>query len=249
MLLTDRVAVVTGGGSGIGRASALALAQAGARVVIGNRNQEQGEATVAQIRAAGGEAWFRQTDITDPEAVRALVGLAQDRYGRLDIAFNNAGVFGPIGPMADQRAHDLLHVLDVNVRGTFLCMQAELNAMLAYGQGVIINNASTTGIRNNTKGVSFYAAAKSAVISLTRSAALEYADRGLRINAIAPGRIRTEMLAFAAGGNPDRFAAVVPAGRLGTPEEVAEAVVWLASDAARFVNGHILAVDGAFLAS
>jgi NAD(P)-dependent dehydrogenase (short-subunit alcohol dehydrogenase family) len=249
MHFDSAVALVTGGGSGIGRATALALAQHGARVVIGNRDVARGEETVALIRSAGGEALFQPTDVADDAAVRALVARAVAAYGRLDIAFNNAGLFGPAALLAEQRDEAFAQVFDVNVRGVFQCMRAELAVMLAQGRGAIINNASTTGLRNNTPGVALYAAAKSAVISLTRSAALEYAGRGIRVNAVAPGRVRTEMLTVAAGGDPERFAAIIPAGRLGTPEEVAGAVLWLASDAASFVNGHVVAVDGGFLAS
>ncbi|MGB9752096.1 glucose 1-dehydrogenase [Roseiflexus castenholzii] len=248
-MFDERVVLITGGGSGIGRATALAFGRHGARVVVGNRDRDAGEATVAAIQAMGGTALFVPTDVTRPTAVRALIDAAVETFGRLDVAFNNAGWFGSVAPLAEQDEHEFDPVFDTNVRGVFLCMKYELAQMLKQGQGVIINNASTTGIRNSTMGVALYAAAKAAVISLTRSAAIEYAAHGVRINAVAPGRIATDMLAKAGGGNPERFAAVIPMRRLGTSEEVAQAVLWLASSAASFVTGQVLGVDGGYLAS
>lgn len=241
--------LITGGGTGIGRATALAFARQGAWVVIGNRDERRGAETVAQIEAAGGTALFLPTDVTRPADVERLVRTGVTTFGRIDVLFNNAGTFGPLGLLAEQDADALDLVLQTNVRGVFLGMKYAIAQMLEQGGGAIVNNASTTGARNATLGVSLYAAAKAAVISLTRSAALEYAERGIRVNAVAPGRIATEMLTHAGGGNPERFAATLPMRRLGTPEEVAEAVLWLASDAAAFVTGHVLAVDGGFLAS
>jgi NAD(P)-dependent dehydrogenase (short-subunit alcohol dehydrogenase family) len=245
----DSVVVITGAGTGIGRATALAFGRQGARVVIGNRDRQRGQETAAQVQAAGGTVLYLPTDVTQAADVRRLIGTAVETFGRLDVLFNNAGTFGPIGPLAEQDEDALDQVLQTNVKGVFLGMKYALAQMLAQGHGVIVNNASTTGARNSTHGVALYAAAKSAVISLTKSAALEYATRGIRVNAVAPGRIATEMLTLAGGGQPERFAAILPMQRLGTPEEVAEAVLWLASDAASFVTGHILAVDGGYLAS
>lgn len=244
-----KTVVITGGSTGIGRATALAFAGQGARVVIGNRDEQRGAETVAAIEQIGGTAFFVPTDVTVAADVERLMRTAAERFGSLDVLFNNAGTFGPIGALATLDAAALDRVYATNVRGVFLGMQSALSVMLAQGHGTIVNNASTTGLRNATLGVSLYAAAKAAVISLTRSVALEYAERGIRINAVAPGRIATEMLAHAGGGNAEHFAATLPMRRLGTPEEVAEAVLWLASDAAAFVTGHVLAVDGGFLAS
>lgn len=246
-MLNGKVALVTGGGSGIGYATALALAQNGATVVIGNRRVEAGQKVVDDIQSAGGTAIFQQTDVTQPEQVQSLVDLAVSEFGRLDIAFNNAGGFGPVAPLGQQADADFDRIFEVNVKGVFLCMKAQIGQMLKQGSGVIINNASTTGIRNMTHGVSLYAASKSAVISFTKSAAIEYAQQGLRINAVVPGRIDTDMLR-SASQDVSRFAADLPMRRVGQPKEVADAVVWLASDHASFVTGHLLAVDGGFLA-
>lgn len=243
-----KIVLVTGGGTGIGRSAAVAFAAQGATVIIANRNQEAGQATVDTIGATGSTARFIQTDITEATQVTSLMETIVSEFGRLDVAFNNAGSFGTVGLLAEQQNDDFTRTFAVNVHGTFLCMKAELAIMVRQGHGCIINNASTSGVRNFTHGVAPYAAAKSAVVSLTQSAALEYATQGIRINAIVPGRVETEMLVTAGQGDASHFAEVVPMRRLGQPAEVADAVLWLASEQASFVTGHLLAVDGGILA-
>jgi NAD(P)-dependent dehydrogenase (short-subunit alcohol dehydrogenase family) len=246
----DRVALVTGGGTGIGRATALALAKAGvAAVVVSGRRAEPIEGVAAEIVAAGGRALALAADIAKPPDVERLVRAVVDRFGRLDIAVNNAGYQEPRAPLAAQDDETFSRVFDTNVRSVFQCMRAEIAAMLAGGRGgVIVNNASVSGTRNPNPGLSLYSASKAAVISLTRSAAMEYAPQGIRINAVAPGRVVTDMMLRSGIADMSAVAAGLPLRRMGQPEEVANAVVWLASDAASFVVGHILATDGGFLA-
>jgi NAD(P)-dependent dehydrogenase (short-subunit alcohol dehydrogenase family) len=246
----DRVALVTGGGTGIGRATALALAKAGvAAVVVSGRRAEPIEGVAAEIVAAGGRALALAADIAKPPDVERLVRAVVDRFGRLDIAVNNAGYQEPRAPLAAQDDETFSRVFDTNVRSVFQCMRAEIAAMLAGGRGgVIVNNASVSGTRNPNPGLSLYSASKAAVISLTRSAAMEYAPQGIRINAVSPGRVVTDMMLRSGIADMSAVAAGLPLRRMGQPEEVANAVVWLASDAASFVVGHILATDGGFLA-
>lgn len=242
-----KVALVTGGGSGIGRASALALAREGAAVAIAGRRREEGEAVAAEVAALGVPALFVRADVRRREEIAMLIDRVQERFGRLDIAFNNAGYQEPRAPLAEQAADCYDTVFDTNVRALYDCMQLQIPMMLAAG-GAIVNNTSVSGVRNPNPGLALYSAAKAAAISLTRSAAMEYAPQGIRINAVAPGRIVTDMMMRAGIADPSQIAAGLPARRMGEPEEVAAAVVWLASDAASFVHGHVLAVDGGFLA-
>ena len=248
--MRGKVCLVTGGGSGIGRATALRMASEGAgAIVVAGRRAAEIEATVSACRELGTEAIAVKTDITREEEVERLVGTAIERCGRLDVAFNNAGFQERRAPLEQQGMDVYDSVFDTNVRALFLCLRHQLPAMLAQGRGSIVVNASVSGVRNPNPGFSLYSASKAAAISLTRSAALENAPRGIRINAIAPGRVVTDMMLRSGVGDVATVSAGLPLRRMGTPEEVAEAVVWLLSDASSYVVGHVLAADGGFLAS
>jgi NAD(P)-dependent dehydrogenase (short-subunit alcohol dehydrogenase family) len=248
--LEGRVALVTGGGSGIGRATAVALAQAGAAaVVIVGRRPGRAEETAAVVRASGAECLVIPTDVAQLEDIERAMRCVVERFGRLDIAFNNAGFQETRTNLAEQDDATFTKVFDTNVRAVFHCMRLEVGAMLATGDGgVIINNASVSGTRNSNTGLSLYSASKAAVISLTRSAAMEYAGQGIRINAVSPGRVVTDMMLRSGIADMNQVSAGLPLRRMGRPEEVANVVVWLASDESSFVVGHVLSADGGFLA-
>jgi NAD(P)-dependent dehydrogenase (short-subunit alcohol dehydrogenase family) len=248
--MTGKVCLVTGGGSGIGRAAACRMAEKGAAaVVIAGRREAEIESAAAECRTFGARALAVRTDVTREDDVERLVRTVVERYGRLDIAFNNAGFQEKRAPIEQQADSVYDEVFDANVRSVFLCLRHQLPAMFAHGEGRIVINASVSGIRNPNLGLSLYSASKAAVISLMRSAALEAAPRGVRINAIAPGRVVTDMMLRSGVGDIASVAAGLPLRRMGEPDEVAEAVVWLLSDAASYVVGHVLAADGGFLAS
>lgn len=245
---SGKVAVITGAGRGIGRATALAFAQRGASIVAANRRVADGEKLVAEISAAGGNAHFVATDITQPDQIKRLIDEAVSRFGRLDIVFNNAGYQEPRTPVADTPDESFDRVFHTNARSAWLGMKYALAYMVPQGSGAIVNCASVSGLRNPNPGLALYSASKAAVISLTRSAAMEYAEKGIRINAVAPGRVVTDMMLGSKIMDMGAVAAGLPLRRMGKPEEVAEAVVWLASDAASFVVGHVLCTDGGFMA-
>ncbi|HZJ28289.1 MAG TPA: glucose 1-dehydrogenase [Acidimicrobiia bacterium] len=241
-----RVALVTGGASGIGRASALAFADVGAQVVVADVDETGGGETVSLIEAAGGEAIFVPTDVTEDAQVEALVAGAVARFGRLDWALNNAGTTGAGGFTADYDVEDWRRTIALNLTSVFLCLRHEIRVMAAAGGGAIVNMASGAGLRG-FPGLPAYVASKHGVVGLTRASALEYGSQGVRINAVCPGSTRTPMLEGYMGGDPKiekMMTRSVPLGRLGRPDEIAAAVVWLCSDAASFVNGHALAADG-----
>lgn len=245
-----KVALVTGGASGIGRATALAFAREGAKLVVADMNVEGGQQTVHMITEQGGEAIWVQTDVTQPTAVKALISKTVETYGRLDCAHNNAGISGGGHALTAEYSEERWHqVIAVNLTGVWLCMKYEIPQILSQGSGAIVNTASVAGLIGG-RGLAAYVASKHGVVGLTKTAALEYAQQGIRVNCVCPGVIHTPMTARGLS-DPERRARIIatePIGRVGTPEEVAEAVVWLCSDAASFVTGHTMTVDGGFVA-
>jgi NAD(P)-dependent dehydrogenase (short-subunit alcohol dehydrogenase family) len=249
MLMNGKVALVTGGSSGIGKAAVLAFAKEGAKVVIASRAPSSGEAAAAAVLETGGEARWVQTDVTQAEQVESLVQETLSTYGRLDYAFNNAGGGGKGGPIADIEAEEWDQTIETYLKSVWLCMKYEIPAMLAGGGGAIVNNSSVDGERAFPWDPA-YSAAKHGVLGLTKSAALQYVRRGIRINAVCPGWIKSPMLDELLA-DPDTEREILrhqPIGRLGGAEEVAQAVVWLCSEAASFIVGTALAVDGGYLA-
>jgi NAD(P)-dependent dehydrogenase (short-subunit alcohol dehydrogenase family) len=260
--LAGKVAIVTGGNSGIGRATAIAFAREGAAVVIAARDEERGAEVEREIRAAGGEAWFVPTDVALADDVEALVTSTVHRHGRLDIAFNNAGIAsGAMRPLADFDEAEFDRTIAVNLKSVWLCMKHQIRHMLARTPtgGVIVNTSSVNGLGGAASGA-IYSASKAGVLALTKSAAQEYGRQHIRVNALVAGAFRTPMLERvferAADGDPARIAGVAAGyealtalGRIGDPAEAADAVVWLCSDAARYVTGHSLIVDGGMTAA
>ena len=245
-LLEGKIALITGAGGGIGRASALTFAREGARLVLGDIAEDALAESARLVEEHGGEVATRVTDVTRRQDVAALVALAVERYGRLDCAFNSAGIPGRMQPFDEQGEEQYDRVMDTNVRGAWICTQEEVRAMLAGGGGSIVNASSGLGMIAAPQ-VSAYVTSKHAVLGLTRAAALEYARQGVRVNAVLPGVVDTAMpqeMFAAAPDAIDHIAETSPMGRLARPEEVAEAAAWLCSDRASYVNGHGLVVDG-----
>ena len=250
--LDGKTALVTGGGSGIGRAASLAYANDGARVVVVDVNVEGGEETIQQIKESGGEAILVHADVSNPKDTQAMVDQAVEAFGSLDCAFNNAGISGGRDRLltADYQEDDWDRVLSINLKGVWLCMKSEIPQMLKQGGGAIVNTASIAGLAG-LSGTVAYVAAKHGVTGLTKAAAVEYATSGIRVNAVCPGYIQTPLVQpiFQENdGMEERVASRHPMGRLGEPEEIAQAVLWLSSDAAAFVTGHTLPVDGGYMA-
>jgi NAD(P)-dependent dehydrogenase (short-subunit alcohol dehydrogenase family) len=247
--LEEKVALVTGGASGIGRATALTFAREGAKLVIADMNEEGGQQTVHMLTEQGGEAIFVRTDVSKAVEVQALISTVVETYGRLDCAHNNAGISGGGRARTAEYAEDTWHqVITVNLTGVWFCMKYEIPQMLSQGSGAIVNTASVAGLIGG-RGLAAYVASKHGVVGLTKTAALEYAQQGIRVNCVCPGVIQTPMTERALS-DPALKAQITarPIGRVGTPEEVAEAVVWLCSDAASFVTGHTMTVDGGYVA-
>lgn len=253
-LVSGKIALITGAGAGIGRATAQKFADEGAKVVVSDIDQPGGEETVSLIKGRGGDAVFVRADVSDPEGVARLVDETVNVFGRLDCACNNAGIEGRIAPLADQTVENFDAILNVNLRGTFLCLRAEIRQMLANSGGAIVNVASVAGLIG-FPGLAPYTASKHAVNGLTKNAALEYGKQGIRVNSVCPGGIDTRMLDSLAeqstGGAQsaqEMMAPLHPIGRIGMPEEVAELIVWLCSDRAGFMSGANIPLDGGFVA-
>ncbi|MBI4595260.1 MAG: SDR family oxidoreductase [Candidatus Tectomicrobia bacterium] len=249
-LLIGKVALVTGGGSGIGRASAWLFAREGAKVLVTDIDMESGQETVKQIKDGGSEALFIKADVSKAPEVEGLIRQTVAAYGRLDCAHNNAGIEGIGGRIPEISEESWDSIIAINLRGVWLCMKYEIPQMLKQGSGAIVNTASVAGLVG-MPGSGAYVASKHGVIGLTKTAALEYAKAGVRINAVCPGVIHTPMAERIAGRHPGAMkamSAAQPVGRTGKPEEIAEAVVWLCSEAASLVTGQALAVDGGYVA-
>lgn len=248
--LDGKVAIVTGASAGIGRAAALALAAEGAAVVTADVDAARGEQVAAEINDKGGKALFVRTDVSDDAQVEAMVRAAVEAFGGLDLAFNNAGIEGTPAPTHECTPQNWQRTLAVNLTGVWSCMRHEIPHMLERGGGSIVNCASVAGLVGFPT-IPAYVASKHGIIGLTRTAALEYAEAGIRVNAVCPGVIDTEMVERFTGGQEAAEAAMIamePVGRMGRPEEIAGAVVWLCSDRSSFTTGQALAVDGGFVA-
>ena len=251
--LDGKVALITGAGSGIGRASALAFAREGAKVAVADIVVEGGEETVRLVKEAGGEAFFIKVDVSNAAEVEAMVNTVVDTYGRIDCAYNNAGIEGRLAS-TDEYPEDVFDkVIDINLTGVWLCMKHELPHMLNQGGGAIVNTASNFGLVGSN-GMPAYSATKHGVLGLTKTAALEYAKAGIRVNAVCPGPVQTPLVDKVLAAQPELGDQIIkaiearePVGRMGRPEEIAEAVVWLCSDAASFVTGTAMSVDGGFV--
>jgi NAD(P)-dependent dehydrogenase (short-subunit alcohol dehydrogenase family) len=238
-----KVAFVTGAASGIGRATAIAFASEGARVAIVDRTEDALRQSADAIKDAGDEVLVIGCDVSMPEQVEAAVARTVETFGRLDIAFNNAGVENKATPLHEIELDDWDRILDINPRGTFVCMKHELAQMLKQGGGVVVNTSSRAGIRG-VAGGSAYAASKHAIIGITKSAALDYAKSNIRVNAVLHGNIETPMMDRFTGGDIQQAIDLEPIGRLGKPEEIAEAVLWMSSDLGAFATGASILVDG-----
>jgi NAD(P)-dependent dehydrogenase (short-subunit alcohol dehydrogenase family) len=248
--MTQKVAVITGGATGIGKSTAMLLASKGIKVVISGRREAVGQKAIEEIRAQGGDAAFIAADVDNETQVSQMIGFAVKKYGRLDLAVNNAGISNETKTIGDSDPAKFQAMLQTNVMGVYLCMKYEIQQMLKNGGGSIVNLASIAGL-NGIPYAGPYAATKHAVVGLTKSGALDYATQNIRINAVAPGAIKTDIIAGSiAQGQYDEatISAMHPMARMGNPEEIAHGIAWLLSDEASFVTGHILNIDGGFQA-
>jgi NAD(P)-dependent dehydrogenase (short-subunit alcohol dehydrogenase family) len=244
--LQNKVALITGGTTGIGRETAVLFAENGAKVVISGRRESEGHEAIALVRAAGGDGLFVKSDVSKSADVQSLIAKTIETFGRLDIAFNNAGIEGQWKPIIEQSEEDWDSVIDINLKGTWLCLKYEIQQMLTQGSGgAIVNMSSVAGLMGSA-GAAIYVASKHGVIGLTRNAALEGAAKGIRVNAVCPAVIETAMAdrAFADPQVSKRVRAMHPLGRFGKPLEIAEAVLWLCSDKSSFMTGHYIVLDG-----
>ncbi|MFE0172367.1 glucose 1-dehydrogenase [Streptomyces sp. NPDC059002] len=246
-LLEGKTAIITGAAAGIGRAAAQVFAAHGARLVLADVDARGGEDTLVLVEQAGGKAVFVETDVTVTDQVDAMVETAVRTFGRLDCAFNNAGTDGDSVPLAQSTDSNWQHVIDVNLTGTYLCMRAELRVMSAQQAGSVVNTSSIAGLVGVNMGLSAYTAAKHGVVGLSKAAALEYAHKNIRVNAVCPGAVRTDLLdhVIRSGALTEEAArGLQPLDRLGAPPEIAQAAAWLCSDQASFVTGVAMPVDG-----
>jgi NAD(P)-dependent dehydrogenase (short-subunit alcohol dehydrogenase family) len=249
-IMDGKVVIITGAASGIGRATSQIFAREGARVVIADVNEKGGEETLSMINKVGQQGLFVKADMTVETDVKTLIDSAISAHGRLDAAFNNAGIEGKQGSSAEMPANEFDKIIAVNLKGVYLCMKYQIQAMLKGGGGAIVNTASVAGLVG-FPGLGAYVASKHGVIGLTKTAALEYAKANIRVNCVCPGVIDTPMVGRLGGSNPEMVAALTqtePVGRLGKPAEIGEAAVWLCSDHASFVTGHSMVVDGGLVA-
>lgn len=247
-IFENKVAIVTGGSFGIGRATAVAFAKRGAKLVVVDWKEDKDNTTMNLVKSAGSEGIFIQCDVSDSAAVSAMIEKAIARFGKIDVAFNNAGIEGTSAITHECTEENWDKTIAVNLKGIWLCMKNEIPHMLKNKKGAIVNCASVAGL-NGFPGLPAYVATKHGVVGLSKTAALEYAKQGIRVNAVCPGVIQTSMIDRLTGKVKEveeQFTQMEPVGRMGTPEEIAEAVVWLCSDAASFVTGIALPVDGGF---
>jgi NAD(P)-dependent dehydrogenase (short-subunit alcohol dehydrogenase family) len=249
----DKVALVTGASSGIGKVTAIEFAREGAKVVVAARRADESEATVKAIKDSGGEAIFVQTDVRQPDSIQELIAKTVETYGRLDCAFNNAGIAGDVFlPTAEHTEENWDNVIDTNLKGVWMCMKYEIREMVKQGRGAIVNNSSVYGLKASTVGHVPYAVSKHGVVALTKTAANEYATQGIRVNAVCPGWTHSEVVDSALETYPDvlnpLIADNIPMKRVADGVEIARVVLWLCSDEASYITGQALAPDGGWLA-